>query len=108
LLKQKWHLELYLKRAYEKHPQDWEYIVNNDGLSFFIMKLWQDASRIELIDQEDKAPFGPSFEPMADVVYGQDNYWIVEKLFNESGVMGYEGMSYDSVNFEDLKVLTVP
>jgi len=108
LLKQKWHLELYLKRAYEKHPEDWEYIVNNEGLSFFIMKLWQDASRVEMLDREGEKSLGFNFEQMADVVYGTDNYSVMEKLFQDSGVAEYEEMSYNDVNFEDLKVLPVP
>ena len=108
LLKQKWHLELYLKRAYEKHPEDWEYIVNNEGLSFFIMKLWQDASRVEMLDREGEKSLGFNFEQMADVVYGTDNYSVMEKLFQDSGVAECEEMSYDDVSFKNLTVLPVP
>ena len=108
LLKQKWHLELYLKRAYEKHPEDWEYIVNNEGLSFFIMKLWQDASRVEMLDREGDKSLGFNFEQMADVVYGTDNYSVMEKLFQDSGVAEYEEMSYDDVSFKNLTVIQVP
>lgn len=108
LLKQKWHLELYLKRAYEKHPEDWEDIINHQGLSFFILKLWQDASRVEMLDREGEKSLGFNFEQMADVVYGTDNYSVMEKLFQDSGVAEYEEMSYNDVNFEDLKVLPVP
>lgn len=108
LLKQKWHLELYLKRAYEKHPQDWEYIIKYQGLSFFILKLWQDASRVEMLDSESGKSTGTNYEQMADMVYGTDNYSVMEKLFQDSGVVEYEEMSYNDVNFEDLKVLPVP
>jgi hypothetical protein len=108
LLKQKWHLELYLKRAYEKHPQDWEHIINNEGLSFFIMKLWQDVSRVEMLDREGEKSLGFNFEQMADVVYGTDNYSVMEKLFQDSGVAECEEMSYDDVSFKNLTVLPVP
>jgi len=108
LLKQKWHLELYLKRAYEKHPEDWEYIVNNEGLSFFIMKLWQDASRVEMLDQEGDKSTSINYEQMADVVYGTDNYSIIKKLCRYSSVVEYEKMSYDDVSLKNLKVLPVP
>jgi hypothetical protein len=45
---------------------------------------------------------------MTGVVYGTDNYSVMEKLFQDSGVAEYEEMSYNDVNFEDLKVLPVP
>ncbi|MDO9464705.1 MAG: hypothetical protein Q7J67_05350, partial [bacterium] len=93
LLKQMSHLELYLKRAYEKHPKDWEYIVNHKGLSFLIMKLWQEASRFEKIIENDNR-LNLNSEPVSEFVYSPDNYLIMEKLLNDSGIIQYKDMSF--------------
>jgi hypothetical protein len=61
-----------------------------------------------MLDREGEKSLGFNFEQMADVVYGTDNYSVMEKLFQDSGVAEYEEMSYNDVNFEDLKVLPVP
>lgn len=107
LLKQMMHLELYLKRAYEKHSEDWEYIVNNEGLSFLIMKLWQEASRFEnIIKDDDKLNLDS--EPVSEFVYNPDNYSIMEKLFNDSGVIQYKEKSFREVDFDNYEIYPVP
>jgi len=107
LLKQMSHLELYLKRAYEKHPQDWEYIVNHKGLSFLIMKLWQEASRFEkIIENDNRLNFNSG--SVSEFVYNPDNYSIMEKLFNDSGVIQYKEKSFSEVDFDDLEIYPVP
>jgi len=106
LLKQMMHLELYLKRAYEKHPEDWEYIINHEGLSFLIMKLWQEASRFESIIKDDDR-FNRDSEPVSEFVYNQDNYSIMEKLFNDSGVIQYKELGLKEADFDNFELLPV-
>jgi len=107
LLKQMMHLELYLKRAYEKHPGDWEYIINHKGLSFLIMKLWQEASRFESIIKDDDR-FNLDSEPVSEFVYKPDNDSIMEKLFNDSGVIQYKELGLRELDFDNFEVLPVP
>jgi len=107
LLKQMMHLELYLKRAYEKHPGDWEYIINHKGLSFLIMKLWQEASRFESIIKDDDR-FNIDSEPVSEFVYNPDNYSIMEKLFNDSGVIQYKDLSFKEADFDNFEIIFVP
>lgn len=107
LLKQMMHLELYLKRAYEKHPGDWEYIINHKSLSFLIMKLWQEASRFENIIKDDDR-FNLDSEPVSEFVYNTDNYSIMEKLFNDSGVIQHKELSSKEADFDNFEVLPVP
>jgi len=106
LLKQMMHLELYLKRAYEKHPGDWEYIINHKGLSFLIMKLWQEASRFESIIKDDDR-FNLDSEPVSEFVYNPDNYSIMEKLFNDSGVIQHKELGFKEADFDNFEVLPV-
>lgn len=107
LLKQMMHLELYLKRAYDKHPEDWEYIIDHKGLSFLIMKLWQEASRFENIIKDDNR-FNLNSEPVSEFVYNLDNYSIMEKLFNDSGVIQHEELRFKEADFDKFEVLPVP
>ena len=107
LLKQMMHLELYLKRAYDKHPEDWEYIIDHKGLSFLIMKLWQEASRFEGIIKDDDR-FNLDSEPVSEFVYNPDNYSVMEKLFDDSGVIQHKELGFKEADFDNFEVLPVP
>lgn len=106
LLKQMSYLELYLKKAYEEHPRDWEYIISNKGLSFLIMKLWQEASRFEQAIKDDHR-FSFNGDSVAEFVYNNENFSIIEKLFNNSGVIKYEEKDFDEVSFDELIVYEI-
>ena len=106
LLKQMSYLELYLKKAYEEHPRDWEYIISNKGLSFLIMKLWQEASRFEQAIKDDHR-LSFNGDPVAEFVYNNDNFSIIEKLFNDSGVIKYKEKDFDEVSFDELIIYEI-
>jgi len=103
LLKQMMHLELYLKRASEKHPKDWEYITKNTGLSFFIMKLWEQAARFENYTKDDHR-FNLNSQPVADFIYDPLNFSIMDKLFTESGVSELKPKSFEDVEFDGYRI----
>ncbi len=106
LLKQMSYLELYLKKAYKEHPKDWEYIISNKGLSFLIMKLWQEASRFEQTIKDDHR-FSLKEDPVAEFVYNDENFSIIEKLFNDSGVIEYKEKDFDEVSFDELTIYEI-
>jgi len=106
LLKQMSYLELYLKKAYKEHPADWEYIISNKGLSFLIMKLWQEASRFEQIIKDDYR-FSLNGDPVAEFVYNNENFSIMEKLSDDSEVIQYKEKDFDEVNFDELIIYEI-
>ncbi|MCJ7665352.1 MAG: hypothetical protein MUO59_01285 [Actinobacteria bacterium] len=93
LLKQMSHLELYLKRCYEKYPEDWEYITEHKGLAFMVMKLWQEAEKFENIVKDDSR-FNMDSEPVSEFVYNPNNYKIIEKFFDDSEIMSYRDETF--------------
>ena len=99
LLKQMSHLELYLKRCYEKYPEDWEYITNHKGVAFLIMKLWLEAERIESAVKDDLR-FNKDSEPVSEFVYNPDNYEIIERFFNDSQIMAYRDKTFQEASEE--------
>ncbi|MCL5984936.1 MAG: hypothetical protein M1371_00045 [Actinobacteria bacterium] len=103
LLKQMMHLEMYLKRANEKHPKVWEYITKNTGLSFFIMKLWEQAARFEDYIKDDYR-FNLNSQPVADFLYDPPNYSIMDKLFTESGIVEFKSKGFEDVEFDGYKI----
>jgi len=105
LLKQMSHLELYLKRCYEKHPEDWEYLISHKGMAFFIMKLWQEAEKMEAVIKDDTR-FNRGSEAVSEFVYDPVNYNIVEMLFEKSGVIDFKNFSFKDSNIQ-LDGLTV-
>lgn len=99
LLKQMSHLELYLKRCYEKYPEDWKYITNHKGVAFLIMKLWLEAERIESAVKDDLR-FNKDSGPVSEFVYDPDNYGIIEKFFNDSRIMAYRDKTFQEASEE--------
>ena len=93
LLKQMSYLELYLKRCYEKYPEDWKYITEHKGLAFLIMKLWQEAEKFEAAVKDDSR-FNLNSKPVSEFVYNPDNYKIIEKFFNDSEIISYENKTF--------------
>src|SRR4030065_1534262 len=63
LLKQMSYLELYLKRCYEKYPEDWGSITENKNLAFLVMKLWLEAEKYEDAVKDDTR-FNVDSEPV--------------------------------------------
>jgi len=106
LLKQMSYLELYLKKAYKEHPEDWEYITSNKGLSFLIMKLWQEASRFEQIIKDDYR-FSFNGGPVAEFVYNNENFSIIGKLSDDSEVIQYKEKNFDEVSFAELIIYEI-
>jgi hypothetical protein len=107
LLKQMMYLELYLKRAYEKHPEDWEYIINKKGLSFFIMKLWMEAEKLENTVKDDYR-FNMDSEEVAEFIYSDENYWIMDRLFTDSGIKEFIHLDFIDESFTDMEIYPVP
>jgi len=99
LLKQMSYLELYLKRCYEKYPEDWKYITENKGLAFLIMKLWQEAEKFENIVKDDSR-FNLNGESVSEFVYNPDNYKIIEMFFEESGMPEYKNENFKDIDAE--------
>lgn len=105
LLKQMSYLELYLKRCYEKHPEDWKYLTGHKGMTFLIMKLWFEAEKFENALKDDKR-FNLDSKPVADFVYEPANYEIIKKLFRESGILEYKDKEFNDIEdeFDSLKI----
>jgi hypothetical protein len=99
LLKQMSYLELYLKRCYEKYPDDWKYLTEDKGLSFLIMKLWQEAEKFETAVKDD-ARFNLNSGSVSGFVYNPDNYGIIEMFFGQSGILDYKSKSFNDVDAE--------
>ncbi len=99
LLKQMSYLELYLKRCYEKYPEDWKYITGNKSLAFLIMKLWLEAEKYEDAVKDDSR-FNIDSEPVSEFVYSPDNYGIIEKFFNESDILAYRNKTFQEASGE--------
>jgi hypothetical protein len=108
LLKQMSYLELYLKRCYEKYPEDWKYITEHKGLAFLIMKLWQEAEKFENAVKDDPR-FNPYSKPVAEFVYNPDNYKIIEMFFGQSGILEYKNKNFKDIDaeFNNLKVYDI-
>lgn len=87
------HLELYLKRCYEKYPEDWKYITEHEGLAFLIMKLWLEAEKFENVIKDDSR-FNLDSEPVSEFVYNPDNYKIIEKFLNGSEIISYKNKTF--------------
>ena len=99
LLKQMSHFELYLKRCYEKYPEDWKSITGNKGLAFLIMKLWLEAEKYEDAVKDDMR-FNMRSEPVSEFVYHPDNYGIIEKFFNDSNILDYRNKTFQEAGEE--------
>lgn len=93
LLKQMSHLELYLKRCYEKYPEDWKYITEHEGLAFLIIKLWLEAEKFENVIKDDSR-FNLDSEPVSEFIYNPDNYKIIEKFLNDSEIISYKNKTF--------------
>lgn len=105
LLKQMSHLELYLKRCYQKHPEDWKYITENKGLAFLIMKLWYEAEKYEDALKDDTR-FNNESQPVSEFVYNMDNYWIIKKYFDDSRILSYKDKTFPEAagELEEIKI----
>jgi hypothetical protein len=99
LLKQMSHLELYLNRCYEKYPEEWESITGNKGLAFLVMKLWLEAEKYENAVKDDER-FNEGSQPIYEFVYHPDNYGIIEKYFNDSGILPYKDKTFTEASGE--------
>jgi hypothetical protein len=108
LLKQMSYLELYLKRCYEKYPGDWKYITEHEELAFLIMKLWQEAEKLEIIVKDDSR-FNLNSKYVSEFVYNPDNYKIIEMFFEESGILEYKNKNFKDIDakFDNLKVYDI-
>ena len=108
LLKQMSYLELYLKKCYEKYPEDWKYITEHKGFAFVIMKLWQEAEKFESAVKDDSR-FNPDSKPVAEFVYSPDNYKIIEMFFGQSGILEYKNKNFKDIDeeFDNLKVYDI-
>jgi hypothetical protein len=108
LLKQMSYLELYLKRCHEKYPEDWKTITEDKGLSFLIMKLWQEAEKFELIVKDDPR-FTLNSESVSEFVYGPDNYGIIETFYKDSGILEYKSKNFKDIDdeFDSLTVYDI-
>ena len=108
LLKQMSYLELYLKRCYEKYPEDWKYITGHKNLVFLIMKLWQEAEKFEVAVKDDSR-FNLNSKPVSEFVYNPDNYRIIEMFFEESGILEYKNKNFKDIDadFDNLKVYNI-
>jgi len=108
LLKQMSHLELYLKRCYEKYPEDWESITENKGLAFIIMKLWLEAEKYENAIKDD-VRFNEGSQSVYEFVYNPDNYGIIEKYFNDSEIITFRDMTFPeaSEKFDEIRVYSI-
>jgi hypothetical protein len=108
LLKQMSYLELYLKRCYEKHPEDWKYLTGHKGMAFLIMKLWFEAEKFENILKDDSR-FNLDSEPVADFVYDPANYEIIEKLLSKSGILEYKDKEFRDIEgeFDNLTIYDI-
>ena len=108
LLKQMSHLELYLKRCYEKYPEDWKYITEHKGLAFLIMKLWLEAEKFENAIKDDPR-FNLDSKPVSEFVYNPDNYKIIEMFFGQSGILEYKNKNFKDIDVEldNLKVYDI-
>ena len=93
LLKQMSHLELYLKRCYEKYPEDWGSITENKNLAFLVMKLWLEAEKYEDAVKDDTR-FNMNSEPVSEFVYSPDSYGIIEKYFTDSGILSWRDKTF--------------
>ena len=111
LLKQMSYLELYLKRCYEKYPEDWKYITGHKDFAFVIMKLWQEAEKFENAIKDDPRfdPVGIPSRPVAEFVYNPDNYKIIEMFFGQSGILEYKNKNFKDIDaeFDNLKVYDI-
>ncbi|MHB1377778.1 MAG: hypothetical protein ACYCXB_10245 [Candidatus Humimicrobiaceae bacterium] len=99
LLKQMSHFEIYLNRCYTKYPEDWKYITDNKGLAFLIMKLWTEAEKFEIIIKDDSR-FNLDSEPVYEFVYSPDNHEIINKYFNDSGILSYKDKTFQDAEKE--------
>ena len=108
LLKQMSYLELYLKRCYEKYPEEWKYITEHEGLAFLIMKLWQESEKFESAVKEDSR-FNLNSKPVSEFVYNPDNYKIIEMFFGQSGILEYKNKNFKDIDaeFDNLKVYDI-
>jgi hypothetical protein len=108
LLKQMSYLELYLKRCYEKYPEDWKTITEDKGLSFLIMKLWQEAEKFETVVKDDSR-FNLNSESVSEFVFNPDNYKIIEMFFKESGIIEYKSKNFKDMDaeFDNLTVYDI-
>ena len=108
LLKQMSYLELYLKRCYEKYPEEWKYITGHKGLAFLVMKLWQEAEKFENAVKDDPR-FNPYSKPVSEFVYNPDNYKIIEMFFGQSGILEYKNKNFKDIDaeFDNLKVYDI-
>jgi hypothetical protein len=108
LLKQMSYLELYLKRCYEKYPEDWKTITEDKGLSFLIMKLWQEAEKFETAVKDD-GRFNLNSESVSEFVYNPENYGIVELFFEVSGLLEYKSKNFKDMDteFDNLTVYDI-
>jgi hypothetical protein len=108
LLKQMSYLELYLKRCYEKYPEDWKYITGHKELAFLIMKLWREAEKFENIVKDDSR-FNLNSKSVSEFVYNPDSYRIIEMFFEESGILEYENKSFKDIDaeFDNLRVYDI-
>ena len=108
LLKQMSYLELYLKKCYEKYPEEWKYITGHKGFAFVIMKLWQEAEKFEAAVKDDPR-FNPGSEPVSEFVYNPDNYKIIEMFFGQSGILEYKNKNFKDIDaeFDNLKVYDI-
>jgi hypothetical protein len=108
LLKQMSYLELYLKRCYEKYPEDWKYITGQKELTFLIMKLWQEAEKFETAVKEDSR-FNLNSKSVSEFVYDPNNYRIIEMFFEESRIFEYKNKNFKDIDaeFDNLKVYDI-
>jgi hypothetical protein len=108
LLKQMSYFELYLKRCNEKYPEDWKYITGDKGLSFLILKLWQEAEKFETVVKDDTR-FNLNSESVSEFVYNPDNYRIIEMFFKESGITEYKSKNFKDMDaeFDNLTVYDI-
>jgi len=99
LLKQMSHLELYLNRCYEKYPEDWVSISGNKGVAFLIMKLWLEAEKYADAIKDDER-FNEGNQSVTEFVYHPDNYGIIKKYFNDSGILPYRDKTFTEASGE--------
>jgi hypothetical protein len=108
LLKQMSYLELYLKRCYEKYPEDWKYLTGHKELAFLIMKLWQEAEKFETAVKDDSR-FNLNSKGVSEFVYNPDNYKIIEMFFGQSGILEYKNKNFKEIDaeFDNLRVYDI-
>jgi hypothetical protein len=65
------------------------------------MKLWQEASRFEQTIKDDHR-ISLKGDPVAEFVYNNENFSIMEKLSDDSEVIQYKEKDFDKVSFDEL------